>query len=84
MDTLDPRALDRLLRRREVERITGLARATIYAEISKGRFPAPLKITDKAVAWRESDVREWLASRVRVGRQSRSALIGTASRTRAN
>lgn len=51
------------LRRREVERLTGLSRTTIYDMMSKGQFPRPVKLTGKAVAWRESVIEEWLASR---------------------
>lgn len=49
--------------RRDVEEITGLSRSTIYALIAKGLFPRPVKLTGKAVAWPESGVAEWLASR---------------------
>ncbi|WP_405403620.1 helix-turn-helix transcriptional regulator [Paracoccus sp. Ld10] len=51
------------LRRRAVEEITGLSRSTIYAMMSKGLFPRPVKLTGKAVGWPESDVSDWLNSR---------------------
>lgn len=41
----------------------GLGRASIYAYMERGDFPRPIKIGDRAVAWRESDVNAWLASR---------------------
>lgn len=52
-----------LLRRGEVERRTGLSRSTIYEVISTGAFPAPVRIGKRAVAWRESDVTQWIESR---------------------
>lgn len=56
--------LDRIVRRPEVEHITGLSRATLYRLIDKGLFPAPVKLTaGNAVGWRERDLREWLESR---------------------
>lgn len=51
------------LRRRAVEEVTGLSRSTIYALISKGEFPRPVKLTGKAVGWPESAVADWLNSR---------------------
>ena len=44
-------AIDRLLRRPEVEALTGLARATIYQKMAAGHFPRPVKIGIRAVAW---------------------------------
>lgn len=54
---------DRHLRRAAVENLTGLARSTIYSLIAKGQFPRPVRLTGKAVAWPESKITEWLASR---------------------
>ena len=56
---------DVLLTRREVERRTGLSRSTIYRKMSDGSFPVPLKISDRAVRWRESDIRAYVDSRPR-------------------
>lgn len=50
-------------RRREVEKLTGLSRSTLYEQMAKGRFPRPVRLTQRAVAWRASDISEWLASR---------------------
>jgi prophage regulatory protein len=57
----------RFLRRKEVENKTGLSRSTIYANMTKGSFPLSVKIGDRAVAWRESDIDEWMLSRVECG-----------------
>ena len=54
---------DRLLRRLEVERVTGLARSTLYRYIQEGRFPRPVRVGATAVRWRESDLMRWLESR---------------------
>lgn len=51
------------LRRKAVEEITGLSRSTIYDMMSKGLFPRPVRLTAKAVAWPESAIAAWLASR---------------------
>ena len=54
---------DRLLRRVEVEERTGLARTTIYRKMRAGTFPLPLKISERAVRLRSSDVHEYIESR---------------------
>lgn len=53
----------KMLRRKAVEDKTGLSRSTIYAMMSDGKFPRPYRIGRRAVAWKESDLIEWLESR---------------------
>ena len=54
---------DRLLRRRQVEEITGLSRSSIYRLMQDGEFPRPVKVGPAAVRWRASDITAWLESR---------------------
>lgn len=54
---------EKLLRRPAVESLTGLSRSTIYQWMKEGRFPRPVKLGMRLVAWRESDVVAWLESR---------------------
>ena len=53
-----------LLRLPEVKERTGLSRSVIYEFISKGRFPKPVKITPRAVAWVDEEVDQWIQERV--------------------
>ena len=53
----------KLIRRHTVEEITGLSRSAIYAAMDDGAFPRPVRIGKRAVAWRESDIADWIASR---------------------
>lgn len=53
---------DRILRRPEVEAITGLARSTIYDRVRNGRFPSPVILGARSVGWRQSDVEAWIAT----------------------
>ena len=53
---------DRLLRRREVEWITGMSRASIYRLMQQGDFPRPVKVGSTAVRWKESDIAAWIES----------------------
>lgn len=45
-----------LLRLPAVMGATGLARPTIYLRIKDGLFPQPVKLSERAVAWPESEV----------------------------
>lgn len=50
----------RLIRLPEVLQRTGYGKAWIYLLIGEGRFPAPVKIGARAVAFVESEVDEWI------------------------
>ncbi|MBX9606547.1 MAG: AlpA family transcriptional regulator [Gammaproteobacteria bacterium] len=55
-----------ILRRRQVEQRTGLSRSTLYQYIKEGNFPKPVPLGPRAVGWLESDVCDWIASRIRI------------------
>ncbi|MET4027913.1 prophage regulatory protein [Marinobacter sp. MBR-99] len=59
--------IDRMLRRKEVEEITGRSRSAIYEGMAAGTFPKPVKIGARAVAWPESVIRNWIAERMEGG-----------------
>ncbi|MFC7462704.1 helix-turn-helix transcriptional regulator [Hydrogenophaga defluvii] len=53
-----------LLRRQQVQAMTGMARSTLYKLIAEGGFPPPIKLTARAVAWPSDAVSAWIDSRV--------------------
>jgi prophage regulatory protein len=57
-----------ILRRKQIEARTGLARSTIYLYIKEGIFPKPVQLGPRAVGWLESEVSEWIAERVKIAR----------------
>ena len=59
-----------VLRREEVERVTGLPRSTIYDYMAAGTFPKPIKLGARSVGWLESEVQAWQKARI-VERDSR-------------
>lgn len=52
--------ISRLLRRPLVQEMTGLSRSSIYAKMADGSFPRPVQIGARAVAWKESDILNWM------------------------
>jgi prophage regulatory protein len=51
---------ERLLKRRDVEGMTGFSRTTIYRLMSEGAFPRPLRTGENSVRWRASDLQKWM------------------------
>ena len=58
----------RILRRKQVQELTGLSRSTIYLRIAQGTFPKAISLGARAVGWLESEVDDWLSSRVELSR----------------
>ena len=58
----------RLLRIPAVMARTGLGRSTIYRWSAEGRFPAPVRLSARAVGWVESEVEAWLRERIEKSR----------------
>jgi len=52
--------IQRILRIREVQHVTGLSRTTIYEKIANKTFPAQVKIAAHTVGWRERDIEKWM------------------------
>ena len=59
-----------VLRRRQVEMRTGLARSSIYALIADGQFPAPIRLSAHTVGWLEHEINDWIAERTKASRHT--------------
>ena len=55
--------LGRMLRRKDVRRVTGLSDTTIWRLEKAGKFVPRVQLTEATVGWPEQNVREWLESR---------------------
>lgn len=62
-DPRPPVQRDRLIKLPEVERLTSLKKTTVYRLQREGAFPRCVQVTPRAVAWKEREVLEWMASR---------------------
>lgn len=58
----------RFIRLPEVIERTGLARSTIYLGVADGTFPKQISIGARAVAWLESDIEDWIRSKIDTGK----------------
>jgi prophage regulatory protein len=64
---------EKFLRLVEVQRRVPYSRSTIYLKIANGEFPQPINLGARAVAWLESDIERWIASRIEKSRSGESA-----------
>ncbi len=58
---------DALLRLKDVCLLFGLSRSTIYKRVSEKSFPQPMRISERSVRWRMSDLTQWSSELVRRG-----------------
>ena len=54
----------KFLRLVEVRNRVPYSRSTIYQLVAQGKFPKPINLGARTVAWLESDIDEWIAARV--------------------
>ena len=58
---------EKLFRLSELEPLLGLKKSSIYAGMKAGTFPHCIRLSVRAVAWRESDITSWQAQRQQGG-----------------
>ena len=57
-------SVDRVLRAREVCRLIGLSRPTLWRLVKRDQFPKPFHLSSAAaVGWSEGEVSNWIAAR---------------------
>ena len=53
-----------------VEERTGFKKSSIYAGVKAGTFPAPYRLSARAVGWREHDLDRWISERTTATRSA--------------
>jgi len=61
--TADPLKAGNNLRVSTLAPRLGISKNTIWRLVREGRFPKPIKITEKISVWKADDVLAWLASK---------------------
>jgi len=56
---------EEIIRLKEVMRMTGLARSTVYERMAAGTFPGKVKLGERATGWYLHEVQSWNARRPR-------------------
>lgn len=55
---------ERLLRIQEVIHIVGLQKSSIYEAVKNATFPAPVRLSRRAVCWSSSAINAWVSQRI--------------------
>ena len=59
----------KLLRLRDVIKMTSLTRTTIYNYMAEGKFPKNIHLGPKISVWIEREIEEWINSQILLNRQ---------------
>jgi prophage regulatory protein len=54
----------KLIKISDVTSNLGLSKSHMYALIQRGKFPKPIKLSERSSAWLESEVNDWIESRI--------------------
>ncbi len=78
MESLIQTKQEQFIRLPRTMEISGLGRSTIWAYVKKGKFPAPIKLSERVTVWRLSDVNRWLMEKIQEAKTTQdSSLIQT-------
>lgn len=50
---------------KEVIYLSGLKRSSIYKFMKEGHFPQNISIGGRSVMWRDSDIEQWIETKIR-------------------
>lgn len=60
---VSPRTEPRILRLTEVLERVGLGRSSVWRMVKEERFPAPRRLSTKAIGWLDKEIDDWLKAR---------------------
>lgn len=58
----------RILRMKDVVKVTGISRSGIYQKVSAGAFPRQIKLGERATGWLAHEVSNWLNQQITASR----------------
>lgn len=67
MTSPNPAKPEKLIRLPDVEMLTGLKKSSVYALMKSGTFPYCVRLSTRAVAWKESEIQTWIGNRTAAG-----------------
>lgn len=56
----------RILKLPDVMAVTALSRSSIYDFIKRGKFPAPVRLSERAVGWLSTEIEMFLEQRAQL------------------
>ena len=59
-----------LLRRTQVQELTGLSKTSIYKRMNEGNFPQSIALSPKPIRWVRGEVIKWIEEQILIARTS--------------
>ena len=53
-----------ILKLRQVTDKAAISRSSLYAKVKQGKFPAPVKLGERASGWIEDEIDAWIEQRI--------------------
>lgn len=50
------------LREKQVRKLVPVAHSTLWCWVRSGKFPRPLKLSDRITVWRSTDIHEYICN----------------------
>ncbi|MFQ2156404.1 helix-turn-helix transcriptional regulator [Aeromonas hydrophila] len=63
LNTLSELPQEGFVRVDTLAKVLGIAVVTVWRWSAKGRFPKPVKLSERVTAWRAEEVRAWMSER---------------------
>lgn len=58
-----------IIRPRELQRLTGLSKTSIWRLAKKGEFVPKIRLTNNSIGYRRTDIERWVEERIEKGGQ---------------
>lgn len=58
---------NRIIRLRELKKLTGLSTTTIWRKERENTFPKRLRIAKRAVGWKHNEINQWIDEQIATG-----------------
>jgi len=52
------------IRIKDVMKKTSIPKSTIWLWVKEEKFPKPIKLSERTTVWKESDIDEWMESKI--------------------
>ena len=63
---------ERVLSTKKLAQELGIARSSLFRlRVGEPSFPKPIRLSERRIAWRESEIQQWIESRPRVATGAR-------------
>ena len=59
--------MQKIYRLKNVIEVTGMSRSTIYRLMEQGKFPKPIKLSQRIIGFLEEDIDQWIQERYQEG-----------------